>query len=68
MEKTDYVSKINALIPIAEAEAKVKVQELGMASEPRPGADGKNYNHCFFSEFFHKAMKRLAMDAGLRSC
>lgn len=68
MENTDYVSKINALIPTAHAEAKSKVVKLGKTSEIRPGKDGKDYNHDFFSEFFHKAMNRLATDAGLRSC
>ena len=57
-----YEKEINALIPMAEKEARAKVNYIGVRSEPRDG-----YNHCFFTEYFHRAMIRLAIENGLRS-
>lgn len=76
--KTDpfYEAAIDGLIPLAEREAKKKVMLLGTRSEERvriiPGKPGKKedivvYNYCFFTEFFHKAMKRLAIENELRT-
>ena len=68
-----YELEINALIPIAETEAKKIVELSGKRSEKRVGVRDKvtgkyqYYNHCFFTEYFHKAMKRLAIEAGLRT-
>lgn len=67
-----YENEIDKLIPTADKEARQKVNELGIKSESRVGAFDKEsgkcqfYNHCFRSEFFHRAMKRLAIEAGLR--
>lgn len=67
-----YEYDINVLIPMAEKEAISKVNYTGVKSEKRPGAkdhvSGKSlyYNHCFFTQFFHRAMKRLAIENGLR--
>ena len=58
---------INGLIPSAESEADEKVKQLGKRVEVRHGSDGKPYNHCFWTEFFHKAMNRMAYAAGLRT-
>lgn len=62
----EYEKAVDALIPKAAKEARLKVVNLGIASEKRPGFDGRTYNHCFFTEFFHKAMNRLTIKAGLR--
>ena len=64
---TDYERNIEDLIPQAEKEARLKVTNLGIGSELRPGVDGRTYNHCFFTEFYHKSMTRLAIEKGLRS-
>lgn len=67
-----YEYDIDALIPIAEKEAIKKVNELGKNKERRAGifdkVSGKYqyYNYCFFTEYFHAAMKRLTAEAGLR--
>ena len=64
---TKYEKAIDALIPIAEKEAVEKVEAIGMLSEPRLGAEGKTYNHCFKTQFFHESMTRLAIEAGIRN-
>jgi hypothetical protein len=64
---TKYEQDINSLIPIAEKEAKAKAKEFGKLNELKPGVDGRTYFHCFFSEFFHQAMNRLAFESGFRS-
>jgi len=58
----DYEIKINALIPTAEKEARERVDLIGVKSVSKGG-----YNHCLFTEYFHKAMKRLAIENGLRT-
>jgi len=58
---------IESLIPAAEKEAWLRVGNFGTRSEVRPGVDGRTYNHCFFTEFFHKAMTRLAIENGFRA-
>lgn len=63
---TDYEKSINALIPAAEKEATRKVAIWEEKNEPRIGADGKNFNWDFWTEFFHRAMNRMAIKAGLR--
>ena len=63
---TDHERSIEDLMPQAEKEAKAKVSKLGKSSEVRPGVDGRTYNHCFFTEFFHLAMTRLAIERGIR--
>ena len=60
-EKTDKSSEES------EKEAKEKVLELGMESERRSGVGGVFFNYCFFTEYFHAAMRRLAIEAGLRT-
>lgn len=66
MKNTNHISKINALIPLTETEAKRKVKEFGKVNELRDGALKSKYNHDFKTEFFHQAMNRLAVEAGLR--
>ena len=66
MKDEIYEIAINRLIPMAEKEAKVKVKQIGVKSEPRPGKVQPFYNHCFRTEFFHKAMSRLAIENELR--
>ena len=67
-----YEEEINALIPQAEKEALERIAGRAKKSEKRPGVgkfpSGKPipYSHCFFTEYFHKAMNRLAHEAGLR--
>ena len=67
-----YEYDINQLIPLAEKEARAKVNFTGLKSTKNPGAADKvtgkctYYNHCFFTEFFHRAMKRLAIENELR--
>ena len=63
----DYERSIEDLMPQAEKEAMLKVINIGRFSEVRPGIDGKTYNHCFFTEFFHESMTRLATEKGFRS-
>ena len=60
-----YEYDINQLIPTAEKEARVLVALSGVRSIKRSGKDGF-YNHCMFTDYFHKTMKRLAVEAGLR--
>jgi hypothetical protein len=63
---TDYEKSIDALIPAAEKEATKKVAILGKETEVRPGVDEKSFNWDFWTEFFHAAMNRMAIKAGLR--
>ena len=63
----DYERNIEDLMPLAEKEARLKVANMGRSSETRPGIDGKTYNHCFFTEFFHESMTRLAIEKGFRA-
>ena len=63
---TDYEKSINALIPAAEKEARMKVTILGKETEERPGVDDKPFNWDFWTEYFHAAMNRMAIEAGLR--
>jgi hypothetical protein len=58
---------INALIPAAEKEATEKVKLKKKVSEERPGVDGKPFNWCFWTEYYHVAMNRMAIEKGLRT-
>jgi hypothetical protein len=62
----DRARKINELILIAEKEAKAKVASLGKAFEIRPGKDKKPWKYDFFTQFFHEAMDRMTIEAGIR--
>lgn len=71
-----YEIEIDKLIPQAEREALREMLHLGKRIEARtriiPGKPGEKedivtYNHCFFTELFHKAMIRLAIENGLRT-
>ena len=55
------------LIPQAEVIAEKKLKKLKNKYESRPDGRGGKYSHCFKSEFFHKAINRLAYSAGLRN-
>ena len=63
---SDYERAIEDLMPQAEDEARLKVTNIGRFRELRPGVDGRTYNHCFFTQFFHESMTRLAIESGLR--
>ncbi len=62
----EHEKRINSLIPVAEKEAIMNVKLLGKESEMRPGVDGKPFNWDFWTEFYHAAMNRMAIEAGLR--
>lgn len=62
-----YEKKIDFFIPYAEKEARLRVEALGKAWEKRAGVDGRTYNHCFQTQFFHEIMKRITIEAGLRT-
>jgi len=62
----EYEHRINTLIPMAEKEANAKVALTCVKSVIRPSSTG-HYNHCLFTEYFHRAMKRLAIENGLRA-
>ncbi len=63
---SDYEKSINALIPAAESEADLLVAAFGKKSEIRIGVDGAKFAWSFWTEFYHKAMTRMASEAGLR--
>ena len=70
-DQNDYEKAINALIPLAEEEAKAECRRTGKRQEKRK-SDPSNrwsatFTYSFESEFFHKAINRLAFEAGLRS-
>ncbi len=61
-----YELAINKLIPLAVKEAKNKVWLTGVKNAAMPGKLSVVYNHDYFSEYFHLAMKRLAIENELR--
>lgn len=63
---TDYELAVNKLIPLAVAEAKKMVWLTGVRTAMMPGKLSPTYNHCYFTEYFHKAMKRLTIENELR--
>lgn len=64
---SQHEQNIESLFNAAEKEATLKVTNIGKAGELRPGSGGRTYFHCFRTEFFHKAMNRLAVEGGFRS-
>ncbi len=64
---TKYEKNIESLMALAEKEARLKVTNIGKAGELRPGFGGRTYFHCFFTEHFHRAINRLAVENGYRS-
>lgn len=65
---TEHQKEIDKFIPLAEAEATRKVTKLAQKTKSVKGKDGKPFNYCFWTEFFHKAMNRMTSAAGLRHC
>jgi len=63
---TQHEQNIESLFKLAEKEAILKITNIGKLGEIRPGAGGRTYFHCFKTEFFHKAMNRLAVENGFR--
>ena len=61
-----YQDDINALISFAEKEATNKVTALGKKNETRIGKGGQKFKWDFWSEYFHDAMNRMAVEQGLR--
>ncbi|WP_156792265.1 hypothetical protein [Desulfotalea psychrophila] len=66
MENFIYRRAINALIPKAERVADAEVKNLNQQGEYRPGAGDRPYYFWYWDHFFHRAMKRLACEKGLR--
>lgn len=62
----NYELEINKLIPQAVKEAKNKVWLTGVKNASVPGKYSVVYNHDYFSEYFHQAMIRLAIENNLR--
>lgn len=63
---SEHEQNIGSLFKLAEHEAILKVTNIGKAGELRRGKGGRTYFHCFKTEFFHKAMNRLAVENGYR--
>jgi len=71
MNNAQYIREIDRLIPIAQRAARERVVEFGKLTEDRPGykivgGEVRDYQHCFFTEFFHEEMNIMAYEAGLR--
>lgn len=64
--RTDIELQINSLIPRAEKMARKKVDRTGKGYESRIGVDGREYRHCFWSQYFHEAMNKLTKQHGVR--
>lgn len=62
----ERIKAIDALIPAATIEAHKKVRKLGKYSETRPGIDDTTRSHDFQTMYYHRAMNRMAREAGLR--
>lgn len=60
MKDAAYEMARNELIPEAERVANAKVKALGKEDYPTVGVDGGPLQWCYFTEFFHAEMNRLA--------
>ncbi len=68
--RNDYEIERDSLIKEAITMAKIELASRKLhvfSSETRKSAGRENYNHYFFTEFFHRAMNQLAFDRGLVS-
>ena len=68
----NYEAQINALIPLAESMADARIKGMRKTHEKRSGKyregnNGTEYIHCFWSQYFHEAMNKLAQERGLRA-
>ena len=63
---TEYETQINKLIPEAERCANRKIGRNPRYVN-REGKDGRDFRWCMWTQHYHEAMKRLAVDAGLRT-
>ena len=63
-EKEDFIIK-KKLIPMAMKKAQEMVDRSGKHEEKRRGKDGREYTHCFRSQYFYEEMNRLKKEAGL---
>ncbi len=66
--RSDYEIERDSLIKEAIAMAKIELKTRKLhvfSSETRKSAGRENYNHYFFTEFFHDAMNQLAFERGL---
>ena len=61
------VIEINRFIPLAVKEASEKVEELGKDIVSVTGVDGQPANYSHRTKFFHQAMKKMTIAAGIRS-
>lgn len=68
MYDPNYELRINSLIPLAEKEAKEKVEKLGVKTKSVAGKNGEIFEYDYWTEFFHEAMNRLSIEAKLRYC
>ena len=66
MGNSEYVESINSLIPEASRIAYKRVGKLKNKFKVVPGKDGRNFNFCRWTQFFHEAMAELTSEAGLR--
>lgn len=64
--KLSYEEKINSFIDDAFDEARLKVAKEKITSLPLIGADGKRFDFCVVTMFFHQAMDRMTKEAGIR--
>jgi len=62
-----YINSRNALIPEAEQRAHRAMNARKNKTENRNGADGRLYNHCFFTELFCAAMTNLVEKYNIRN-
>jgi len=66
MRDINYRKDVNSLIATAERMADEHVKQTGVATKTMKSVDGKtNYIFCFWSQAFHRAMKKLKMESGL---
>jgi hypothetical protein len=65
---TGYEHEINELIPEASRIATKKMSRRKNKFDQRIGSDGRLFNWCYWTELYHANMKRLAIEAGLRTC
>jgi len=67
-DNTEYVERINKLIPRAEAEANKLMENCnGVTCKLVKGVDGKDFSYCIWTNYFHKAMNRLAREYEIRN-
>jgi hypothetical protein len=64
---TEHERAIDNLIPKVDKIVAGRMKKFGIRYESREGAMGKDYKHCFRTQFFHEEINKQAFKAGLRS-